>query len=239
MPRSLRVVRAGQPLHIIQRGNNRGTSFNDAHDALRYKGVLGQAAEQAGCAIHAYVFMSNHVHLLVTPQGDGSASRMMQMVGRRYVRYFNDRHARTGTLWEGRFRSMLIDSSNYFFACSRYIELNPVRAGIVIYPGAYRWSSFRYSTSGEADGLLTPHELFEALGSTGAERRTAYRAMFGSPLDEATIGAIRRATNTGSIMSVQHQRELKRRATGLARTRGRPRAVNRFQKNSALVAATS
>lgn len=188
---------------------------------LYYKRALGVAAGEVECAIHAYVVMSNHVHLLVTPQDAWGASKMMQMVGRRYVRYFNDRHARTGTLWEGRFRSALIDSISYLFACSRYIELNPVRAGIVTHPGAYRWSSYRPSTAGEPDALLTPHEWFNALGCTETERRSAYRAMFASHLDEATIAVIRRATNAGSsVLSWQHQRGIEGRVNRSSKTRG-------------------
>ncbi len=214
--------------------------FNDADDVLCYKSALGEAAQKAGCAIHAYVFMSNHVHLLVTPQDACTASKLMQMLGRRYVRYFNDRNARTGTLWEGRFRSVLIDSARYFFTCSRYIELNPVRAGIVTHPGAYRWSSFRHSATGECDRLLTPHALFDALGPSDAERRTAYRAMFASPLDEATIGAIRRATNAGSsLLSAEHQRELEYRASRSARVRGGPRDLAWFQEHPAFAATIS
>jgi putative transposase len=206
MARSPRLVIPGQPLHMIQRGNNRSMSFVATDDYLYYKTALRQASKRARCAIHAYVLMSNHVHLLVTPEDDGGPSRMMQAVGRRYVRYFNDRYARTGTLWEGRFRSALIDSHRYFFACSRYIETNPVRARITKLPALYPWSSFRYNANGEPDSLLTPHALYAGLGARAEERRGAYRALFdGNPGAEA-LDVIRHATNAGAVLGTERFR---------------------------------
>ena len=197
MPRPLRFVLPGHTLHVIQRGNNRGPCFDDDEDRKRYLTVLLRASDRARCAIHAYVLMSNHVHLLVTASDASAAARMMQVMGPAYVRYFNRRHGRTGTLWEGRYRSGLIDSERYFLQCSRYIEMNPVRAGIVIEPGAYRWSSFRSNALGEFDSLVRRHPVYLALGRENAARREAYRALFDVGLDWTMLDAIRRATNKG------------------------------------------
>jgi len=196
MARRCRFTPANVPAHVIQRGNNRVSTFRDAQDYTRYRAFLDIARRHTGCAIHAYVLMTNHVHLLVTPSRSMAVSAMMQLVGRRYVRYFNDRHTRTGTLWEGRFRSTPIDSERYFLACARYIELNPVRAGIVQDPRAYPWSSFRANADGASESLLEPHPLYAALGRDSFERATAYTALFGTADDDA-INTIRRATNSG------------------------------------------
>lgn len=207
MARLPRSVIAGQPLHLIQRGNNRGRIFVDAHDYTRYKHVLRDASERAVCAIHAYVLMPNHVHLLVTPEDEPGPAYMMQCIGRRYVRYFNDRHSRTGTLWEGRYRSTVIDSERYFFACSRYVELNPTRAAIVPHPGAYRWSSFRYNADGEPDPLITPHRLYLELGAEAGARESEYRGMFATELPSDEVDTIRRATHSGRVLGSAAFRE--------------------------------
>lgn len=200
MPRALRIAIPGQPLHLIQRGNNRSRCFVDDQDRERYKRILGESSERTACAIHAYVLMTNHVHLLITAQDALSPSRMMQALGRRYVRYFNERHDRTGTLWEGRFRSTLVDAERYFFACSRYIENNPVRAGLVTQPQHYAWSSHRRNAHGEADALVTSHDLYVALAKRRARRLDRYRALFTSAADVELDEAIRRATNSGSML---------------------------------------
>jgi putative transposase len=197
MPRSPRAVIPGQPMHIVQRGNDRIGTFSSTTDFGWYRRVLGDASADTACAIHAYVLMSNHVHLVVTPQDERGPARMMQAIGRRYVRYFNDRHGRTGTLWEGRFRSTLIDSERYFLACSRYVELNPVRAGIVREPAGYPWSSFRRNARGESDALVTPHALYLALGARPAD---AYHALFAEPLAVTVLDAIRRASRAGAVL---------------------------------------
>lgn len=218
MPRTPRPIVPGQPLHVVQRGNNRVAAFVAIQDFVHYTRVLREASEDAGCAIHAYVLMSNHVHLLVTPDSASGPSRMMQSVGRRYVRYFNDRHRRTGTLWEGRFRSTLVDSERYLLACSRYIELNPVRTGMVHRPGDYRWSSFRCNAHGEIDALITPHGVYRSLGARVADRRAGYRALFAEPLDAGSLDAIRDATTAGTVLGGARFRaklelELERRLT--------------------------
>jgi putative transposase len=155
------------------------------------------AAERAGCAIHAYVMMSNHVHVLLTPSREDSATRMMQRLGAIYVRCFNDRHSRTGTLWEGRFHSVVIDSETYFFACSRYIELNPLRARMVDDPGLFAWSSYRNNALGQPERGLTPHSLYQHLGASARERTEAYKAMFAERIPESTLELLRRGRVAG------------------------------------------
>jgi putative transposase len=200
MPRIPRPVVPGQPLHLIQRGNNRVAAFIDDQDFEQYLRVLREASRKTECAVHAYVLMSNHVHLLATANDARGPSRLMQGIGTRYVRYFNERHGRTGTLWEGRYRSTLVDSERYFFTCMGYIELNPVRAGVVSTPRAYRWSSWRGNVLGERDPVITPHPLYRALGVDAAERRVAYARMFNVPLDAHVVEAIRRAAKTGAVL---------------------------------------
>lgn len=200
MPRIPRPVVAGQPLHLIQRGNNRVATFADDEDFTRYLRVLREASRRAECAVHAYVLMSNHVHLLATPNDRHGLARMMQRMGTWYVRYFNERHGRTGTLWEGRYRSTLVDTERYFLACMRYIELNPVRAGIVDSPARYRWSSFRGNAFAGSDPVLGPHPVFMSLGRNSTERKAAYRRLFEVPLDPDVIEGIRTAARTGTVL---------------------------------------
>jgi len=207
MPRMPRPIVPGQPLHLIQRGHNRSASFHDRHDFAFYLRVLTEESRRAGCAIHAYVLMTNHVHLLITPDSKDGPARMMQRLGRRYVRYFNKRRGRTGTLWEGRYRSTLVDSDRYLLACSRYIELNPVRAGIVADPAAYGWSSYRCNATGRPDPLITPHATYRALAPGADERRAAYRALFDAPLERATLDAIRDAAKSGAVLGTARFRE--------------------------------
>ena len=197
MPRSPRCVAAGQPHHVIQRGNNRQSMFRETHDYEFFLKCVATAIDRHPCAVHAYVLMTNHVHLLVTPAANDHLARVMQSVGRRYVRYFNWRHVRTGTLLEGRYRATLVDSAAYLLTCYPYIDLNPVRAGLVMDPGDYRWSSFGANSWGRADRLVTSHSLYDALGTDAWTRQAAYRALCRSALDETRLRAIRAATNTG------------------------------------------
>jgi putative transposase len=179
MARWPRLAVPGVPMHITQRGNNRIAPFADAADFAQYRAFLQHASAREGCAIHASALMTNHVHLLVTPSRTAGASRMMQLLGRLYVRYFNKRHHRSGTLWEGRFKSALVDSSAYFLTCSRYIDLNPLRAGLVQTPDAYEWSSFACLGLARTDALITRHPEYLALGNTAEQRSRAYRAVCG------------------------------------------------------------
>lgn len=193
MPRPRRQVISGVPLHITQRGVDRGVTFRDEEDFAYYRWALHEAAEETGVGLHAYVLMTNHVHLLMTPSDPGSAAALFRSLGRRYVRRYNARHQRTGTLWEGRFRSALIDTVSYLFACSRYIELNPVRAAIADEPRRYPWSSFRHNVDGRIDPLITEHPAYLALGPSQETRRAAYDAMFSRVLTAEALTTLRAA----------------------------------------------
>jgi REP-associated tyrosine transposase len=226
MPRLGRYFLADQPLHVIQRGNNRSAVFFSEEDYEHYRGWLGEAAAEYGCAIHAYVLMTNHVHLLLSPSKAESLPRAMQSLGRRYVRHVNDTYRRTGTLWEGRYRAAPIDSAAYFLACCRYIELNPVRAGMAAHPREYPWSSWRAHALGASDPLVAEHPLYRALGRSAADRQKAYRALFRGALDEGFVEAVRSATNGGwALGDRRFQREIARAAHRRAAPlpRGRPR----------------
>src|SRR6185437_5829122 len=225
MARMGRYFVAGQSLHVIQRGNNRQAIFIEDRDYAQYHEWLAWAASEYGCAVHAYVFMTNHVHLLLTPDKKDSLPGMMQSLGRRYVRMFNVRYARSGTLWEGRYRAAPIDGDAYFFSCCRYIELNPVRAKMTAHPRDYPFSSYRANALGETDALVREHALFKRLGRNTEDRRKAYRALFQSKLEQTFIDALRAATNGGwALGDERFQRQIaqaaKRRATLLPK--GRP-----------------
>ena len=170
MPRRSRIRLPGLPLHTVQRGVNRTACFLSDGDRMHYLDLLGRAAAGEGCSVHAYVLMSNHVHMLVSPSEPSSPSRMMKRLGEVYVAHFNKRHGRTGTLWEGRFKSSVVDSALYLLQCYRYIELNPVRAGMVTRPRDHPWSSYRANAEGAASILLTPHPEYIALAATVEER---------------------------------------------------------------------
>ncbi len=193
MARMRRIVVPGMPLHITQRGNDRVRTFHDERDLTFYRELLLEATREYGCAVHAYVFMRNHVHLLLTPNDSSGPSRFMQRVGTRYVRYVNIVYGRTGTLWEGRYKSALVDSERYLLACMRYIELNPVRAGVVSDPAFARWSSFRCNALGEPDALVSPHPIFQQMGASQSERREGYTALCRSALEPEMLRDIRRA----------------------------------------------
>jgi REP-associated tyrosine transposase len=231
MARLRRYTIPGLPQHVIQRGNNRGAIFFGPGDREVLLEWLAQAADDFGLAVHAYVLMPNHLHLLATPAAPDSLSRTMQSLGRRYVRYVNQRYRRTGTLWEGRFRSTVIDSERYLLACTRYIDLNPVRAGLTEAPQDFEWSSYRCLGLGAADPLLTPHPLYLALGGTAPKRRAAYRALCRQALPNDDIEALRRATNGGWALGDRAFRDRVaassgRRTTPLERGR-RPAAIDR------------
>jgi putative transposase len=228
MARLGRYFVADQPLHVIQRGNNKSRIFFTRDDATFFLGWLGDAAERYGLSIHAYALMPNHIHLLASPKDAMSLPRTMQSTGRRYVRYLNRRMERSGTLWEGRYRATVVDTDAYFMRVARYIELNPVRAALAPDPGAYRWSSYRGNALGQPDPLLTPHPLFLSLGRDAAARTGAYRALFSETLSEAALKKIRDATNRGWALGGEAFQERMsaaggRRAMPLAK--GRTRAA--------------
>lgn len=195
MPRRSRVILPNTPLHVIQRGNNRQACFITDEDYCFYLEWLKEYAGKAGCSIHAYVLMTNHVHLLLSSATNDGAGALMKALGQRYVQYVNRTYRRSGTLWEGRFRSCLTQEEHYLLACQRYIELNLVRAEMVQHPADYRWSSYRAYAQGEENPLLTPHALYQALGADAEARRCAYRELFRYELEPGMVDAIRQATN--------------------------------------------
>ena len=197
MPRLPRYVLPGQPHHVIQRGNNRCPIFVADEDYGYFKHILSEACQRYDCLIHAYVLMTNHVHLAMTPRRENSLPKVLQSVGRRYVQYFNTTYQRTGTLWEGRYKATVIDSESYLLTCYRYIEFNPVRANMVAHPGEYRWSSYAANALGKFDFLVKPHALYQALGNSDDQRLSAYRGLCEAHIDDKTLEAIRLATQKG------------------------------------------
>jgi len=200
MARLSRLCLPGIPQHIIQRGNNRQICFGSDEDFATYAFWLHEYSQRYQVAIHAWVLMTNHVHLLATPVTETGISKMMQSLGRRYVQYFNYSYKRTGTLWEGRFKSCLIDAEQYLLICQRYIELNPVRANMVTAPGDYRWSSFHANGLNQSAKLWTPHPVYLQLGRTPDERMNACKSLFREHLDADLIHQIRQTTNQGMAL---------------------------------------
>ena len=232
MPRRPRFAGDGIPWHIIQRGVNRAACFFAEDDYQFYLHYLGEYSRDFGCDIHAYVLMTNHVHLLLTPKDADGAARMMKHSGQRYVQYVNRINRRSGTLWEGRFRSCLTQTEDYVLACYRYIELNPVRAGVVTHPRHYRWSSYGANGEGKTNAVITAHEQYLRLGRREAERLENYRALFKAHMDPEIIDDIRQATNGNyALGSRKFQAEIaaaqgRRAARGKA---GRPRMMQNDQ----------
>jgi putative transposase len=226
MPRLPRFFVKGQPLHAIQRGNNREAIFAAPEDYVRFREFLLDGAKRYACAIHAYVLMSNHVHLLVTPAKEDSLSKLFQSAGRRYVQYFNFSYKRSGTLWEGRYRASLIDAENYLLTCMRYIELNPVRADMVEHPSGYPYSSYHANAQGQVDPLVTPHPIYRRLAEDEASRLSAYRQLFRSQLSKTDLESIRDTLHKGWVLGdnrfkTKIEKLSGRRAAPLPR--GRPR----------------
>ena len=228
MARLPRVCPAGFPQHIIQRGNNRSICFADEPDFAAYANWLKDYSIKFEVAVHAWVFMTNHVHLLVTPTTSKGLSAMMQALGRRYVRYFNHQYRRTGTLWEGRFKSCLVQSEIYLLQCLRYIELNPVRAGMVDDPADYAWSSYRHNGLGIDTELCTPHEEYLRLGDDPAARAKVYRALFKAHVEGKLLSEIRDATNKGLALGSEH---FKDQAEALCGRRMRSAKMGRPKKS--------
>ncbi len=197
MPRRPRLDQPGLPQHVIQRGNNRSACFFADDDYYCYLHWLRKAAADHNVAVHAYVLMTNHVHILATPAKPGALATMMQSLGRRYVRYVNATYKRSGTLWEGRYKAGAVDAEDYLLRVYRYIELNPVRASLVVYPREYQWSSHAVNGGGKASDWLKAHALYLALGRGPAERTEAYLALFQTELDPQDTARIRSAVNLG------------------------------------------
>lgn len=197
MARLPRLTVPGYPHHVIQRGNNRQPIFTSQADYEFFLDLLDENARKFGVAIHAYVLMGNHFHLLVTPQTDTALPQMMQAIGRRYVRYFNDAQQRSGTLWEGRYKATLIQADRYLLACMAYIDLNPVRAGLVGQARDYPWSSHAHYIGLRMDKLVTPHPLYWALGNTPFAREAAYAGLVQAGVSAAQLEDLTQSTLHG------------------------------------------
>jgi putative transposase len=210
MPRAARTVLIDCPLHIVQRGINRGTCFFSDDDYLTYLRYLSAFSTRFGCSVHAYCLMTNHVHLLLTPHATDACALLMKNLSQRYVQGVNQRLGRTGTLWEGRFHSSLVTSERYVLTCYRYIDLNPVEAGLVATPGDYRWSSYVSNAQGAPSGFLKPHEVYAALGSEPQARASCYKAMCEVGIPALELQEIRKAIRVGSAIGMRR------------RSRGRP-----------------
>ncbi len=207
MPRRARLSMAGIPWHIIQRGNNRAACFYADEDYRFYLSTLKEQSDIYGCTVHSYVLMTNHVHLLLTPKKKDSAALLMKHLGQRYVQYINRTYQRSGTLWDGRFRSCLTQSEEYVLLCYRYIELNPVRANMVAHPREYTWSSYLANAEGRKNDLLTPHEEYLRIDRNDLGRRKAYRGLFKAHVDEGLEDQIREATNGNYVLGNTRFRE--------------------------------
>lgn len=229
MARLPRFTVPGQPQHIIQRGNNRQIIFAAEADYQFFRDALVEAAAKHGLHIHAYVWMTNHIHLLATPQYEHSISKVFQSVGRKYVQYFNYTYKRSGTLWEGRYLATVVDSEQYLLTVMRYIELNPVRAGMAQSLADYPWSSYAYNAHG-ASGLnvdwLTPHEEYLRLGQNATARQLAYQALFKTEIAGADLKQIRDSTHKGWVLGrekFQATMELLSKRQAVSKGLGRPK----------------
>lgn len=200
MPRGPRLAVANIPWHIVQRGNNRNICFFRESDYRYYLKMLSELTHEHGCQVHAYCLMTNHVHLLLTPDSELGPSLLMKHLGQRYVQYVNAIYERTGTLWDGRYKSCLAQDEHYALCCYRYIELNPVRAGLVAEPEDYPWSSFHSNGLGVFSDLLSPHYTYEALGQSTSERCKTYRELVESQIQQSTVSEIRSATQGNHVV---------------------------------------
>jgi len=207
MPRKPRFILPGQPHHVIIRGINREPIFYDDADYRCYLQRLKEALEKHKCDLHAYVLMANHVHLLLTPHLEECIGKAIQMLGRYYVQYFNTTYGRTGSLWEGRYKSALVDSEQYLLTCYRYIELNPVRAQMVMHPSEYPWSSYRCNGVGQVNPLITTHYKYDELGRTDEARQRGYRALFKEHISEKQLVEIRAATHKEWVLGSEYFKE--------------------------------
>ena len=229
MARLSRYFIKNQPQHVIQRGNNRTLIFADARDYSFYKECLLEACRRYDLVIHAYVLMTNHVHLLVSPKFETSKPKVLQSVGRKYVQYFNYTYNRTGTLWEGRYKATIIDSSAYLLICMRYIELNPVRANMVKMPDEYPYSSYVANALGQTDNLVSPHGLYKALGKDSRNRQNSYQDLFKIIIGETNLNNIRSSTNKGWALgcdSFREKVEILASRRSMPKKRGRPKKKN-------------
>ncbi|WP_420474818.1 transposase [Noviherbaspirillum sp. ST9] len=235
MARLPRLVVPNQPHHIIQSGNDRQVVFRDAEDYAAFLGWLKEASRQFKVAVHAYVLMPNHLHLLVTPADEAGLGRMMQWIGRHYVPYFNGKYSRTGTLWQGRYRATVVDSEQYFLLCSRYIESHPARAGLVSSAEEYAWSSISHHLGVRPDPIITDHPVFWALGNTPFDREANYKALLDLGISQREADALTQATLKGWPLGSERFKEalakqVSRRVTPAKR--GRPRKMTDGEKTA-------
>jgi putative transposase len=233
MPRRPRIQLDHVPLHIVQRGRNRDACFFAEEAYQSYLHWLGEALAEYECSLHAYALMTNHVHLLVTPKRAARIPRLIMSVGRRYVQYINRSYKRTGTLWDSRYKSSLIHADSYMLTCMRYIELNPVRAGMVDDPAHYRWTSYRHNGLGQTDSRITEHALYQSLAATNKGRQSAYRQLFRSALDQDAIDDIRLALNQNQPLGTSRFYAKVERLTG-ERREARPRGRPLLEKDAAI-----
>jgi putative transposase len=210
MPRVARLIIPDVPVHIVQRGHDRADCFLEEADYRAYLDALRMYATRFDCTVHAYCLMTNHVHLLLTPHESTGCAQLMNHVAQRYSKRVNARQGRSGTLWESRFYSGLVTTGRYALACYRYIELNPVRAGLVKHPADYRWSSYRANTHSRLDDFVSPHAAYVALGENPLGRAASYAAICDTSLEQEVVQEIRKATRGGYSMG------------GPRRPRGRP-----------------
>lgn len=192
MPRQLRQSTPGWPMHIVQRGNNRQDIFLDDQERYTYLSLLRESAEKHSVCIHSWVLMTNHTHLLCTPNKERSCSKLMQSLAGKYAAFFNKKHSRTGPIWEGRFRSSQILDDAYMLCTYRYIELNPVRAGLAKHPANHAWSSYRSNALGISDNLTCPHDVYLSMGESPEQRQKVYQSLFAEELKQPQIDNIRR-----------------------------------------------
>lgn len=226
MPRKPRFFLEGALVHAVQRGHNQAAVFFEDLDYLEYLRCLKHATETTGCLVHAYALMTNHIHLLVTPEAVDSVGRLFQSLGRQYVTHVNKTYRRRGTLWEGRYKSNVVQSDRYLLTCMRYIELNPVRARMVSKPGEYRWSSYSANAFGADNAIVNPHAEYLALGNSALDRQTAYQELFKLSFDAEELDLLRCAMHSGTPLGNEKFRQQIEIALGRKIgevRRGRPR----------------
>ena len=232
MARLPRLNLPGVPQHVIQRGNNREACFFEEQDYKVYLSKLEEYAKKLSVAVHSFVLMTNHVHLLLTPKTANGVSQLMQSLGRYYVGYINHKYKRTGTLWQGRYKSTLVGSDQYLLTVSRYIELNPVRARMVAHPAEYPWSSFHRNAMGVPIQLITPHEIYQTLAKTDKTRQKRYLALFDAMIPEYTLKEIRNSVNYAWVLGDERFKKQIEKKTGRPvspRKRGGDRKSKRYR----------
>jgi putative transposase len=231
MPRRLRLFIPNTPCHIIQRGNNKSKIFFSSDDYQTFLEILQEALKKHLCLLYSYCLILNHFHLIVNPGETGNISLFMKLLGGKYVRYINKKYNRTGTLWENRFRSFLIGDEQYFVRCLRYVEMNPVRAGMVSSPELYRWSSYRFKVGDEKNPLIDFDPWYTSLDANSIERQLKYRQFFCEPLTEQELSQIREIAHKGGVYSNEMFKGFVEEITGrdvFIRPQGRPERSGRL-----------